>query len=119
MGAVGGLWNAYVELRAVRDENEFLRRELDAVRLQWQVDRAGAQRVRGLEALLGLRDNAGLATVGARIIAGDATPYFRTVTPRSGAARRRPPQRGGPVRGRRGGARSSTSRGTGRRGSSS
>ncbi len=80
VGAVGGLWNAYVELRAVRDENEFLRRELDAVRLQWQVDRAGAQRVRGLEALLGLRDNAGLATVGARIIAGDATPYFRTVT---------------------------------------
>ena len=76
----GGLWNDYVELQAVRAENESLRRELDAVRLQWQVDRAGARRVRGLEALLGLRDTAGLATVGARIIAGDATPYFRTVT---------------------------------------
>ncbi len=80
LGAVGGLWNAYVELQKVEAENESLRRELDEVRLQWQVDRAGAQRVPGLEALLGLRDAAGLATVGARIIAGDATPYFRTVT---------------------------------------
>lgn len=78
--AVGGLWNAYVDLQTVRTENEALRRELDAVRLRWQVDRAGAQRVRGLEALLGLRASAGLPTVGARIIASDATPYFRTVT---------------------------------------
>lgn len=80
VAAAGGLWNAYVELQAVRAENESLRRERDAVRLQWQVDRAVAQRVRGLEALLGLRDAADLATVSARIIAGDATPYFRTVT---------------------------------------
>ena len=80
VGAVGGLWNDYVELHAVRAENESLRRELDAVRLQWQLDRADAQRIRGLEALLGLRDTADLATVGARIIAGDASPYFRTVT---------------------------------------
>ena len=80
VGAVGGLWRDYVELRAVHAENEALRREIDALRLQWQVDRAGAQRVRGLEALLGLRDAAGFATVGARIIAGDATPYFRTLT---------------------------------------
>lgn len=78
--AVGGLWNAYVDLQTVRTENESLRRELDAVRLRWQVDRAGAQRVRGLEALLGLRASAGLPTVGARVIASDATPYFRTVT---------------------------------------
>ena len=78
--AVGGLWNAYVDLQTVRTENESLRRELDAVRLRWQVDRAGAQRVRGLEALLDLRANAGLPTVGARVIASDATPYFRTVT---------------------------------------
>ena len=78
--AVGGLWNAYVDLQTVRTENESLRRELDAVRLRWQVDRAGAQRVRGLEALLDLRASAGLPTVGARVIASDATPYFRTVT---------------------------------------
>ena len=78
--AAGGLWNAYVGLQAVRAENESLRRELDALRLQWQMDRVGARRVRGLEALLGLRRRAGLATIGARIIAGDATPYFRTVT---------------------------------------
>ena len=78
--AVGGLWSDYVGLRAVRAENETLRRQIDALRLQGQVDRAGAQRVRGLEALLGLRRAAGLATVSARIIAGDATPYFRTLT---------------------------------------
>ena len=80
VAAAGRVWSDYVELQAVRSENESLRRELDAVRLQWQMDRAGAQRVRGLEALLGLRASAGLETVGARIIAGDATPYFRTVT---------------------------------------
>lgn len=79
-GAARGLWSGYVDLQAVRDENESLRRELEAVRLRWQVDRADARRVRGLEALLGLRARAGLPTVGARIIAGDATPYFRTVT---------------------------------------
>ena len=78
--AASGLWHAYVGLQAVRAENESLRRELDAVRLRWQMDRAGAQRVRTLEALLGLRSSAGLATISARIIAGDATPYFRTVT---------------------------------------
>jgi rod shape-determining protein MreC len=80
VAAASGMWNAYVGLQAVRAENESLRRELDAVRLRWQMDRAGAQRVRGLEALLGLRSSAGLATISARIIAGDATPYFRTVT---------------------------------------
>ena len=58
LAAAGGLWNDYVGL----------------------MDRAGAQRVRGLEALLGLRSSAGLETISARIIAGDATPYFRTVT---------------------------------------
>lgn len=79
-GAAGGLWDAYVGLRAVRAENDDLRRELDTMRLQWQMDRAGAQRVRSLEALLDLRASVRLATVGARIIAGDATPYFRTVT---------------------------------------
>ena len=80
VAAAGGLWNDYVGLQAVRAENESLRRELDAVRLRWQMDRAGAQRVRTLEALLGLRRSAGLETISARIIAGDATPYFRTVT---------------------------------------
>lgn len=79
-GAAGGLWDAYVGLRAVRAANEDLRRELDALRLQRQMDRAVAQRVRGLEALLDLRTRVRQATVGARIIAGDATPYFRTVT---------------------------------------
>lgn len=78
--AAGGLWDAYVGLRAVRAENDDLHRELDALRLQSQVDRAAAQRVRSLEALLDLRDSVRLATVGARIIAGDAAPYFRTVT---------------------------------------
>ena len=80
VATVGGLWSGYVELQAVKAENESLRRELDAGRLQWQLDRAGAQRVRRLEALLGLRDTADLDTVAARIIGGDATPYFRTVT---------------------------------------
>lgn len=80
VGAAGELRDTWAGWRAVRAENEELRRQLDATMLQWQADRRAARRVPYLEALLDLRGNAGLSTVGARIIAGDATTFFRTVT---------------------------------------
>ena len=80
VGGVAGFWNRYVGLRSVQAENDALRENVADLRFRLQQERALAQRARGLEALLGLRRDVGFSTVSARVIAGDATPYFRTVT---------------------------------------
>ena len=80
VGGVTEIWNGYVGLRSVQAENDVLRENVATLRFRLQQERAVAQRVRGLEDLLGLRRDVGLATVSARVVAGDATPYFRTVT---------------------------------------
>lgn len=77
---VAGLWHNYVGLVSVEKENDALRREVAALQLQVQRERALARRARGLEELLEMRRGVTFSTVGARVIAGDATPYFRTVT---------------------------------------
>jgi rod shape-determining protein MreC len=48
--------------------------------VQLQLQRALADRARGLEQLLALRDSSGLSTAASRIIAGSASPDFRTLT---------------------------------------
>lgn len=73
-------WSGYVALRSVRKENEALRQQLDEARIQLQEQRALADRTRGLEAILSLRDRSNLSTMAAEIIASGATPDFRTVT---------------------------------------
>ncbi len=80
VAGAAGVWNGYVGLRSVRAENDALRESVAEWRFRWQQERALAQRVRGLEDLLGLRQEVEYETVSARVIAGDATPYFRTVT---------------------------------------
>jgi len=80
VGGATGFWNGYVGLRSVQAQNDVLRESVATLRFRLQQERAVAQRVRGLEALLGLRRDIGFATVSARVIAGDATPYFRTIT---------------------------------------
>ena len=75
-----GLWDGYVALQSVQAENEALRKDLADLQLRWQRERAVAQRVSQLEELLGLRRDLPFSTVTARVIAHDATPYFRTVT---------------------------------------
>jgi rod shape-determining protein MreC len=82
-GAVGGVqdvWNGYVDLRAVQDENAALRQQLQDLQITLQQERALAQRTEDLRQLLELRDRAELETTGAEIIAGAASPEFRTVT---------------------------------------
>jgi rod shape-determining protein MreC len=74
------LWEGYVGLVEVQAENDALRREVSELQLEVQQERALAQRARGLEELLDMRREVNFSTVGARVIAGDATPYFRTVT---------------------------------------
>jgi rod shape-determining protein MreC len=80
VGGVQGLWHGYVGLVSVQAENSALREDVAQLQLRLQGERAMAQRARGLEALLEFRRNIAFSTVSARVIAGDATPYFRTVT---------------------------------------
>jgi rod shape-determining protein MreC len=80
---VGGLrtsWGDYVALQSVRDENEQLRQEVARLRIALQQERAAAQQARTLEGLLNLRSQAQMETVAAGVIAGSASPDFRTLT---------------------------------------
>jgi rod shape-determining protein MreC len=82
-GGVGGVrraWGSYVGLRHVKAENEELKRQLAAAEIAVQEQRALADRARGLQKLLELRDSLALATTGAEIIGAAASPDFRTVT---------------------------------------
>lgn len=74
------LWSGYAGLRGVRAENEELKRQLAAAQVAVQEQRALADRARGLERLLELRDRLNLQTIAAEIIAAGATPDFRTLT---------------------------------------
>ena len=74
------VWNRYIGLRHVEAENASLRRELDEVKIQFQERRALADRARGLQALLELRDRSNLKTTAAEIIAASPSPDFRTLT---------------------------------------
>ncbi|MBI3046709.1 MAG: rod shape-determining protein MreC [Acidobacteria bacterium] len=87
--AIGGMrtsWSGYVALQEVRRENERLRHDVAQLRVRLQQERALAQRSRTLEELLGLRSQAELATVAAAVIAGGASPDFRTITIDRGTA---------------------------------
>ena len=74
------VWTGYVGLRGLRVENEALKRDLAAAQVAVQEQRALADRTRGLERLLDLREHLTLNTVAAEIIGAAATPDFRTVT---------------------------------------
>ncbi len=75
-----GFWSGYVQLRELRTENEMLAGAVADLEYQLQKERALARRSVGLQKLLGFRQSVELSTVSARVIAGDATPYFRTLT---------------------------------------
>jgi rod shape-determining protein MreC len=80
VSGVRNAWGGYIALRHVRTENTSLKDELALLQVQLQEQRALADRSRGLEQLLSLRDRSNLNTVAAEIIAASATPEFRTVT---------------------------------------
>jgi rod shape-determining protein MreC len=77
---VRGLWSGYVALQQVQEENNALKQELQTLQVTLQQERAEAQRTDNLRQLLELRDRANLETVAAEVIAGAASPDFRTVT---------------------------------------
>lgn len=78
--AIRGVWAGYVGLRNLKVENEALKRDLAAAQVAVQEQRALADRTRGLERLLDLREHLKLKTVAAEIIGAAATPDFRTLT---------------------------------------
>ena len=74
------VWGGYVGLRNLRAENDVLKRELSAAQIQAQEQRALADRSRGLEQLLAMRDRSNLSVMAAEIIADSASLEFRTKT---------------------------------------
>ena len=74
------VWTDYIGLRNLKVENEALKRDLAASQVAVQEQRALADRTRGLERLLDLREHLNLKTVAAEIIGAAATPDFRTLT---------------------------------------
>jgi rod shape-determining protein MreC len=80
VSGVRHFWSGYVGLRDVREENAELKQQLVDAQIQLQQQRALADRSRGLDRLLGLRERLTLNTVAAEVIALGATPDFRTMT---------------------------------------
>ena len=77
---VRGIWSGYVALQQVQQENDALKQELQTLQVRLQQERAEAQRTDNLRQLLELRERANLDTVAAEVIAGAASPDFKTVT---------------------------------------
>jgi rod shape-determining protein MreC len=80
VNSVRHVWGTYVGLRQTKTENEDLKRQLAEAQVALQAQRALADRARGLEKLLELKDRVTLQTTAAEIIGAAATPDFRTVT---------------------------------------
>jgi rod shape-determining protein MreC len=80
VNSVRHFWGGYVGLRQTQIENEELKRQLAEAQVALQAQRALADRARGLEKLLELKDRISLQTTAAEIIGAAATPDFRTVT---------------------------------------
>ena len=80
IGGVRTSWDDYLALQSVRSDNEQLRREVAQLQIALQQQRALAQQSRTLVDLLELREQVQLDTVAAAVIAGSASPDFRTLT---------------------------------------
>jgi rod shape-determining protein MreC len=80
IGSVRDVWSNYFALQQIRHENEQLREEVSKLRVGLQQERAVAEQTRTLQQLLNLRTATPLTTQAATVIAGGASPEFRTIT---------------------------------------
>ncbi|MGH9348459.1 MAG: rod shape-determining protein MreC [Vicinamibacterales bacterium] len=80
IGSVQRGWEGYFALQRVREDNERLRREVGQLQIRLQEERAVARQSRSLQELLELRQRTALSTTAAAVIAGEASPDFRTMT---------------------------------------
>ena len=78
-------WAEYVNLRGVRSENKALRSMIDELEFKLQKQDSSEQEINRLEKLLELKRQTVFTTVSARVVASDATSYFRTLTIDRGA----------------------------------
>lgn len=76
---ISGTWNEYVALRAVREENRQLRRELEFVQGQNNQLREAAVATQRLEALLDFKQKSSPDMVAAQVIGRDATNWYRGI----------------------------------------
>jgi rod shape-determining protein MreC len=79
-------WQDYFALTQVRAENEQLQQQLGQMRIELQRERGLAGQSQALQKLLDLKSHTDLSTTGANVIAGGASPDFRTITIDKGAA---------------------------------
>ncbi len=80
VSSVRRVWSNYVGLRHVRSENDDLKRRLADAEIAFQRQQALADRARGLERLLELKDRSSLRMTAAAIIGASVTPDFQTLT---------------------------------------
>ena len=73
-------WVNYVALQDVRGENARLKEEIASLRIGLQQERALAQQSRTLQGLLDMKAATQLSTTAASVIAGGASPEFRTIS---------------------------------------
>jgi rod shape-determining protein MreC len=83
---LSSVWHGYIDLRGVRETNADLQRELNATKIRLQQERAAAARSEELARLLDLKNRTTVATTAAEVLAGSATPEFRTITVGKGSA---------------------------------
>jgi rod shape-determining protein MreC len=74
------VWQNYFALQQTRQENQQLRTELAQMRVGLQQERALAEQSRMLQKLLDMKMETPLKTTAAYVIAGGASPDFRTAT---------------------------------------
>jgi len=80
IGTVRDNWTNYVALQDVRAENARLKEEVASLRIDLQQEQALASQSRTLQDLLDLKAALKLQTTAASVIAGGASPEFRTMT---------------------------------------
>ena len=80
IGGTRGGWQHYFALQGVNSENDRLKQEVADLRIKLQQERALAEQSRALQALLDLQSRTELSTMASAVIAGGASPEFRTMT---------------------------------------
>jgi len=73
-------WEDYFALTQVKAENEQLKQQMGQLRVELQQERSLAKQSQSLQQLLGLKTSLQVQTTAANVIAGGASPDFRTVT---------------------------------------
>jgi len=80
IGSARDVWQNYFALQQTRQENQQLRTEVAQLRVGLQQERALAEQSRMLQKLLDMKTETALKTTAAYVIAGGASPDFRTAT---------------------------------------